>query len=338
LQPEGIVETLDICLLQQPGKQINVPETQKLQFLSSTFLMAENEKMPEVIQHLCNSVLQSDMASFKAANPGCIFEDFIRWHSPKDWIEKDKHSFLSVRMSQPNSKWKVLWEQAAAIPLKHQKPLFDPLKEGESILHYLETMKPSEVLSQLFLISYSASFNLLKLAGKKFRSLSKQFECLAKISDNYLHLDDFMSLSCTNIVRNESVDTKIILKALIDCLSVVENNVSSAHAIMLRLKGLPDESFTVSLVNQMLEHVFTNSKDADHGLTMSQEEARIFGDCVLQHESSSQVALDGPIQLEHVIELRKNDCIHGPPEHRLFVLRLRRELRVATTITSSSSS
>lgn len=25
----------------------------------------------------------------KAANPGCILEDFVRWHSPPDWIETE---------------------------------------------------------------------------------------------------------------------------------------------------------------------------------------------------------------------------------------------------------
>lgn len=25
----------------------------------------------------------------QAANPGCILEDFVRWHSPPDWTEND---------------------------------------------------------------------------------------------------------------------------------------------------------------------------------------------------------------------------------------------------------
>ena len=29
----------------------------------------------------------SDMESFKAANPGSILSDFVRWHSPRDWEE-----------------------------------------------------------------------------------------------------------------------------------------------------------------------------------------------------------------------------------------------------------
>ena len=29
------------------------------------------------------------MVSFKAANPGCEMEDFIRWHSPRDWVTRE---------------------------------------------------------------------------------------------------------------------------------------------------------------------------------------------------------------------------------------------------------
>ncbi|KAF5206327.1 Rab3 gtpase-activating protein catalytic subunit [Thalictrum thalictroides] len=35
------------------------------------------------------SQLLSDMQAFKAANPGCILEDFVRWHSPPDWSGSD---------------------------------------------------------------------------------------------------------------------------------------------------------------------------------------------------------------------------------------------------------
>lgn len=26
---------------------------------------------------------------FQAANPGAIIEDFIRWYSPRDWVEEE---------------------------------------------------------------------------------------------------------------------------------------------------------------------------------------------------------------------------------------------------------
>lgn len=26
---------------------------------------------------------------FQAANPGAVLQDFIRWYSPRDWVEED---------------------------------------------------------------------------------------------------------------------------------------------------------------------------------------------------------------------------------------------------------
>lgn len=48
-----------------------------------------------------------DMEAFKAANPGCVLEDFIRWHSPKDWVE-DKGQ-MSARMADAGNYWQELW-------------------------------------------------------------------------------------------------------------------------------------------------------------------------------------------------------------------------------------
>jgi hypothetical protein len=38
------------------------------------------------VGHGCKQLL-SDMQAFKAANPGCILEDFVRWYSPPDFIQ-----------------------------------------------------------------------------------------------------------------------------------------------------------------------------------------------------------------------------------------------------------
>ncbi|CAG2069452.1 unnamed protein product, partial [Timema podura] len=38
---------------------------------------------------MMSASLLSDMESFKAANPGACLEDFIRWYSPRDWIEEE---------------------------------------------------------------------------------------------------------------------------------------------------------------------------------------------------------------------------------------------------------
>jgi hypothetical protein len=39
----------------------------------------------------------TDMQAFRAANPGALFEDFIRWYSPNDWVPDDQQSSLSAQ-------------------------------------------------------------------------------------------------------------------------------------------------------------------------------------------------------------------------------------------------
>ena len=39
--------------------------------------------------------LLSDMESFKAANPGAVLCDFVRWHSPRDWEDDTRTGKVS---------------------------------------------------------------------------------------------------------------------------------------------------------------------------------------------------------------------------------------------------
>ncbi|TKY47194.1 Rab3 GTPase-activating protein catalytic subunit [Spatholobus suberectus] len=125
-----------------------------------------------------------DMSAFKAANPEAIFEDFIRWHSPGDWeedddpegsksssssaldIKKSKESWppqgrLSKRMSEHGNLWRKLWNSAPALPASEQKPLLDPFREGEKVLHYLETLQPHELLEQMVCTAFRAAADTL---------------------------------------------------------------------------------------------------------------------------------------------------------------------------------
>lgn len=43
----------------------------------------------ELRAQMMSASLLSDMESFKAANPNGKIEDFIRWYSPRDWIEDE---------------------------------------------------------------------------------------------------------------------------------------------------------------------------------------------------------------------------------------------------------
>ncbi|KAJ2079469.1 hypothetical protein H4R24_003767 [Coemansia sp. RSA 988] len=113
--------------------------------------------------------LISDMQSFKAANPGCILADFVRWHSPRDWIvpegKSDREGYLSARMTASNANdaedtnlWQQLWSEARRVPADQQKLLFDYEIEAEKALHYLEGIPVyslfASLLPTMFLITY----------------------------------------------------------------------------------------------------------------------------------------------------------------------------------------
>ncbi|MED6179625.1 hypothetical protein PIB30_002450 [Stylosanthes scabra] len=123
-------------------------------------------------------ILTSDMSAFKAANPDAVFEDFIRWHSPGDWeedepadcgssstgLEKDRwppRGRLSKRMSEQGNLWRKIWDHTLALPVSEQKPLLDPNREGEKVLHYLETLRPHQLLEQMVCTAFRAAADIL---------------------------------------------------------------------------------------------------------------------------------------------------------------------------------
>ena len=89
-----------------------------------------------------SQTLRSDMAAFKAANPGCVFEDFVRWHSPSDWSVE---TGLSPRMTLPGNHWVELWSSTGGEPVTRQKRLFDDTVEAERIVAELETANLAEI-------------------------------------------------------------------------------------------------------------------------------------------------------------------------------------------------
>uniref|UniRef100_A0A0E0Q8U9 Rab3GAP catalytic subunit conserved domain-containing protein n=1 Tax=Oryza rufipogon TaxID=4529 RepID=A0A0E0Q8U9_ORYRU len=117
------------------------------------------------------SQLLSDMQAFKAANPGCVLEDFIRWHSPPDWSEdcaassaevgegSSRRGRLSERMqTKEGNLWKELWGAAKPIPAVEQAPIYDEDLAVESIFDALEVIEPSKLFEQLLAVIKAISW------------------------------------------------------------------------------------------------------------------------------------------------------------------------------------
>lgn len=78
----------------------------------------------------------------QAANPGCVLEDFVRWYSPRDYVEEEVvdetgtrvlRGELSTRMKIPGNMWVEAWETARVTPARRQRRLFDDTKEAEKV-------------------------------------------------------------------------------------------------------------------------------------------------------------------------------------------------------------
>ena len=333
-EPQGVKEKTDIFRVREPKERINVPRTQSFRMAALEFV-TNGPRDTNAGAHLFQAMLLSDMQAFKAANPGCDFEDFIRWHSPKDLVEKEDGAFeLSHRMSSKDSMWMQVWEKAAPIPLERQKPIFDPHTEGEKIIHYLETMSISELLSQIFIVAYSGIFGLLRACATE-ATLSKQFDRLAAAVNIYLDFDfisDFRGSSILHGVVYDEEQMLVNLTGLTNTLSCIEHTLVAGKSIALRLNGIENEAYLSLLVNMMIESSYSRVP-ACYGASLSHQDAIQLISCL--ESDSCPLSADGPLSTEHSIEIHRNDSPSDSTDHRFYISNLPREMRVALSMSSA---
>ncbi|KAF2314205.1 hypothetical protein GH714_024058 [Hevea brasiliensis] len=189
----GTDRPADNLTILETGEPVYSPITQEGPLLTED-LIRENEEFvlrTGSVGAGCSQLL-SDMQAFKAANPGCILEDFVRWHSPPDWTDilDEANEFseggdasstrgqLSRRMQKEGNLWRELWETAKAVPAIKQAPLFDEDLAAEDILHDLEELSPSELFEQLFISLLGLGFVMAESKLSSNNDLSKLFnEC-----------------------------------------------------------------------------------------------------------------------------------------------------------------
>ncbi|MGH0148992.1 UNVERIFIED_CONTAM: hypothetical protein FKN15_021176 [Acipenser sinensis] len=144
LRPHGkltllhyIQEPLYIPVTQEPAPMTEDLLEEQSEVLAKLGTSAEGAHLRARMQSAC---LLSDMESFKAANPGCCLEDFVRWYSPRDYVEEEvldekgntiTKGELSTRMKIPGNMWAEAWETAKPAPARRQRRLFDDTREAE---------------------------------------------------------------------------------------------------------------------------------------------------------------------------------------------------------------
>lgn len=185
----GADQSSENLTLLETGEPIYSPTLQEGPIMTAE-LIKETEELVLRTGSLgagCSQLL-SDMQAFKAANPGCVLEDFVRWHSPPDWSEdcaansttvgegSSRRGRLSDRMqTKEGNLWKELWEAAKPIPAVEQTPIYDEDLAVESIFDALEVIEPSKLFEQLLGVILSVCFVAAESVLAADSNLSKLF-------------------------------------------------------------------------------------------------------------------------------------------------------------------
>ena len=316
---------LGIKLLDHPDKNIKVPITQTI---PPDILETGLRQAGESRSNLYKSMLLSDMQAFKAANHGCRFEDFIRWYSPRDWIESDEGGGMLSKRMTGDSAWTSAWVSAEPTPVASQSTLFDPLEEAENIIQQLISIEPLDLISQMSLSLFSAACQLLTQSPSQV--VQRQVERLIETANQ--HSDWLSPFEKQHTSRKESsLYTKPgALKhgfGLFNALSCVEHVASAVASLHQRLAGIH-----LSLRTKLVEGMIESSTNDTHGYDLEMDDAESLAACDIDGDNT--VSFDGPVAIEHSIEIRTSS--DAPTMHRIFISRLPREVRMATSMTYCS--
>eukprot|EP01087_Luapelamoeba_hula_P009791 TRINITY_DN2558_c0_g1_i3.p1 TRINITY_DN2558_c0_g1~~TRINITY_DN2558_c0_g1_i3.p1 ORF type:complete len:868 (+),score=111.28 TRINITY_DN2558_c0_g1_i3:310-2913(+) len=265
---QGDTKLVDGARLLANKMPLCVPETQDVGYMTEDVLQqteelfadlgstSEGAKIRAIIQ---SASLFSDMQAFKAANPGCVMEDFVRWHSPSDWVqepkaifkekqkatdEKEKETeapknnqelpirpwdmgdgtigYLSYRMRVADSLWIRKWNEAEPIPASKQPALFNYQKEGQAVIDYLVSITPSKLMEQMTRVSLSCIYHSLEcLDCMRIPIVQVQLRTLFKV---------FTDSSLSGITEEEA-------EVMCSAVGQFEVLASRASSLLIKLPG-----------------------------------------------------------------------------------------------------
>eukprot|EP00096_Caligus_rogercresseyi_P012104 TRINITY_DN4980_c0_g1_i1.p1 TRINITY_DN4980_c0_g1~~TRINITY_DN4980_c0_g1_i1.p1 ORF type:complete len:903 (-),score=310.13 TRINITY_DN4980_c0_g1_i1:130-2838(-) len=253
---------LYIPICQDPAP---LTEDQLAEKAALMFHLGLDEEGSNLRAKMQSTSLLSDMEAFKAANPGSILGDFIRWHSPRDWIPEAQD--ISPRMKNEGNIWLQNWDIAKPVPVKRQKRLFDYTIEADKALNYLSSLNPGEIASLLLPNVFHAG--ICRLIAEEYRDsvphvqdlLNEAFQKLAGASrltcapeiQHYQSINDF---EIQKVFERRSAH----LQATCQILSLAELKLSTLYSIKAKfLSRQGDEEGTFMEPFQRFAETLYNS-------------------------------------------------------------------------------
>ncbi|XP_069791288.1 rab3 GTPase-activating protein catalytic subunit isoform X4 [Narcine bancroftii] len=349
-------DPLYIPLTQEPAPMTEDLLEEQSEVLAKLGTSAEGAHLRARMQSAC---LMSDMESFKAANPGCCLEDFVRWYSPRDYVEEeftddggDKvlRGELSARMKIPGNMWVEVWENAKPIPARRQRRLFDDTREAEKVLHYLVGLKPADLTRHLLPCILHAA--LLKVKEEEsiedipsVRKIIQQIithasKLLRYSNPDIKKLEEIIgqiTASETIIARSRSLQAKFGIKK---CEKEDEREeLERFLSCLLEQPEVPVIGACRGPIGNIIYKLFVNSQKASTLTPMDDEPEK--PDYSDEYKSSSGAVSEFPLPTGREIILRTTLPRPAPYSkslpQRMYCVLLKDEFRLAGAFSSDTS-
>nr|XP_029715261.1 rab3 GTPase-activating protein catalytic subunit-like isoform X1 [Aedes albopictus] len=246
-QPVGRLSKLGKMLLVDSDEPLYIPITQEPVPKTEDQLEDDAEVMlklgpgSELCTQMMSASLLSDMESFKAANPAGKLEDFIRWYSPRDWIEEDtderdpfgRKGHLSSRMMIPGNTWQTVWDDARPVPARRQRRLFDDAKEAEKVLHYFDSRSLGQIAQLTMAALFHSALRTLKdEAGTDSEIIPSFGENFEKVTSTCCKLSRENWISSAPTPRGTSVKK---FESLLSDITQLENVIIQVRSLRKKL-------------------------------------------------------------------------------------------------------
>ncbi|KAG1650112.1 Rab3 GTPase-activating protein catalytic subunit [Nymphon striatum] len=310
----------------------------------------EGSQLRARMQSTC---LKSDMESFKAANPNSTLEDFVRWYSPRDWIERDVtdenigeksiKGHLSARMMIPGNIWRDVWENSKSVPARKQKRLFDDTKEAEKVLHYLSSMSPAQVALNLFpMLIHSSLITIIRQCDKNLATLVSLIEAAVNkaikisrcsIPDNKSYEDVIKMIGTaeTFLARMQSIKSKFfveeskVVKPELAAEDSTPDLTSQANESDVMNKNVSDEQDTnrneiMSFIYQLIEGKEVDIRDTYESPVGAAIEKLFYNTRMAAEKLTDLSTSSSETPSSQSSFIRKRD-IFPPPSHKEYIFR-----------------
>ncbi|CAI2185722.1 9602_t:CDS:10 [Funneliformis geosporum] len=260
---EGYLYHFNNLTLLKTGEPLWVPETQDMGFMTEDMVREQEELFENLGSSEDAAKIRAQLQSAhlkSAANPHAVLEDFVRWHSPRDWIVDESgdpnKGVLSLRMKEKGNLWQELWKSSKRIPARRQKPLFKYTCEGEKALHYLDNLSVQDLFKQLlptiFLIAYDSLVS--QSVSKNIKPISSSLAALAQELLDFPWNDiGTKNIVCDGLIQSFRQNEMLIGKA-ISLLRKLPNQ----YNLVARLLEIPETQVLDGKERETVYGLFAN--------------------------------------------------------------------------------